>query len=210
MPKVFLDWHLVEKPRRLFNEVSEWWRYLGVRQAAGYICALAGIVLTIFTAVTKGPNQLLIAVIAVFAQGIAGFLFAGHGKAQPEFAKRAVQRLIVMAERVSKAEKVAQDSFERKMSTSQVRDNMGILSAQFGYISDGIYGAVADWIAFNESLKELVSEDQREAVLEAAKESKTAADAQNEAAKESDNGAMQLPLDVGDERLPLDVGDVTR
>jgi hypothetical protein len=194
----------VPKPRRLVTEVSDWWRYLDVRQTAGYLCAFGGIVLTVFTALTKGSNQLLLAVIAVFTQGIAAFLFAGHGKARPEFAKRAVQRLISMAERVSKAEKLAQDSFERKMPAAQVRDNMGILSTQFGYISDGIYGAVADWIAFNEFLKELVSEDQREAVLEVANESKIAVDEQSEAAKEGGNGAMQH------EQFPFDIGDVTK
>ena len=101
----------VPKPQRLVEDVSEWWRYLSAKQATGYGCALVGIVLTILTAVVTGPNQLLIAVIAIFAQIAAAFLFAGHGNAQPEFAKRAVQRLIGMAERVSKAEKVAQGQF---------------------------------------------------------------------------------------------------
>ena len=167
----------MEKPRRLVNEVSEWWRYLSVRQTAGYICALAGIVLTIFTAVTKGPNQLLIAVIAVFAQGIAAFLFSGHGKAHPAYAKRAVERLLDLSARVINAEQMASTSFESKtMKPTQLRDNMGVLSVELSWTAEGIRNAVADWVAFNEPLVQLVDKKQQGEILEEAKEATAARD----------------------------------
>jgi hypothetical protein len=128
-----------------------------------------------------GPNQLLIAVIAIFAQGIAAFLFAGHGRAHPTHAKRALGRLLRLGERVKNAENDAQANFEGKNKSSEERQiQLGILSVELSWIGEGIYSAAADLIAFNEPLNELISEDQRKAMLEAAREAKQAAETQND------------------------------
>jgi hypothetical protein len=164
----------VPNPRRLSQEVGEWWRYVGVKQILGYFCAAGGIGLTLATALTKGPNQLLLAVIAVFAQGIAAFLFAGHGKAQPAYAQRAVSRLLGLAERSNNATVIASASFESKSVTpTQRRDDLGFLSSELSWISEGLRDAVADWIAINEPLVELITEEMRQEILRQARESKS-------------------------------------
>jgi hypothetical protein len=76
---------------------------------------------------------------------------------------------------------------------------MGILSAELSWIGDGIYGAAADWIAFNEPLNEMISEDQRKAILIAAQEAKKAAEGQQVVTNQNDDEPIQLPLYVGDE-----------
>jgi hypothetical protein len=148
----------VPKPQFL-KDVSDWWRYLGAKQLAGYVFAMVGIGLTIWAVNVDKENQLLIAVLAAFAQLIAASLFAGKGKADPTHAKR----LITLGLRVGTAETAASDSFEKATTTTQRRDDMGQLSAELGWIGEGIRNAVFDWTAFNEHLKELLSDDEREA-----------------------------------------------
>jgi hypothetical protein len=187
------------KPDRLVQEVSEWWRYLSVKQAAGYFCALAGIILTIVTAFAKAPSVAVIAVLAVVAQGISAFLFSGHGRAHPTHAKSALGRLLVLAKRVSDTEKSAQENFEAKgISSVERQTQIGILSAELSWIGDGIYSAAADWIAFNEPLNEMISEDQRKAILIAAQEAKKAAESQQFVTDEATAEPTEFSLDVGD------------
>ncbi|MCT7656827.1 hypothetical protein [Mycobacterium deserti] len=188
----------IPKPQRLVNGVSEWWRYLEPKQAAGYVCALAGIGLTVATALVNGPSLGVIAVLAVVAQGIAAFLFAGHGRAHPTHAKSAFARLLVLAKRVSAAEKTAQGNFEAKgISSGERQTQMGILSAQLSWIGEGIYLAAADWIAFNEPLNEMITEEQRQAIMIAAQEAKKAAQIQSDSTIESDE-EFSVPLEAGD------------
>lgn len=190
----------IPKPDRLIQEVSEWWRYLSLRQAAGYGCAVAGIGLTIATALAKGPNQAVIAVLAVVAQGIGAFLFAGHGRAHPTHAKRALGRLLRLGERVKNAENDAQANFEANDQTSDERQTqMGILSTELSWIGEGIYSAAADWIAFNDPLNEMINEDQRKAMVEDAQEAKKAAEGEVHVANENQGEATQLSLNSGDE-----------
>ena len=188
----------MKKPDRLIKEISEWWRYLGVRQTAGYASALAGIALTVFTATTKGPNQTLIAVIAVFAQAIAAFLFSGHGKAHPAYAKRSVERLLSLSARVINAEKLASASFESKTTTpSQRRDDMGVLSVELSWTAEGIRNAVADWVAFNEPLVQLVDKEQEE-ILNEANEAKAAIESGTQSEK-NNNDKLNQAVETGDE-----------
>ncbi|WP_131813471.1 hypothetical protein [Mycobacterium kubicae] len=164
------------KPTSLVNEISEWWRYLDVKQATGYLCAGAGIGLTIAIKLTHGPNQAILAVLAIVAQGAAASLFSGHGKAHPSHAKAAFGRLLRLAQRVRFAEQAAQEDFEDPSKPSKERQTqMGILSTELSYIGDGIYSAAADWIAFNQPLNEMISEEQRAAMLEAARDARKAA-----------------------------------
>ncbi|WP_079623324.1 hypothetical protein [Mycobacteroides abscessus] len=167
----------IPRPQRLVDGASEWWRYLEPRQAAGYICACIGIVLTIVTAVVPGGTQLLIAIIAAFVQGFAAFSIASHGKAHPSLARSAFGRLVSLAQKVKITESAVQTSFENKQLTVDERQTqMGILSNDLGWIGEGIYNAAADWLAFNQPLIELINEDQRKEIMTAAKEAKSAAE----------------------------------
>jgi hypothetical protein len=189
----------VPKPQRLVDDVSEWWRYLSAKQSAGYVCAIAGISLTIATALTKGPNQAVLAVLAVVTQGIAAFLFAGHGKAHPSHARSAFGRLMGLAQKVRTTEKAVQDSFESKtLSSDERQTQMGILSNDLGWIGEGIYNAAADWLAFNEPLIELISEEQRKEIMIVAKAARDATKIRNELPKTND-AAQQVAGERADE-----------
>lgn len=186
----------VRKPR-FVTEAADWFSYLTWRQIFGYLFALAGIVLTIVAVKIDPKNQLLIAVIAAFAQLIAATLFSRQGKADPTHAKRSVQRLIRLGVRVTTAETAACNSFEGTATASQRREHMGQISAELGYIGDGIYEAVRDWVAFNEPLNELVSEDQQKEILEAARESKKAEDSQQGTDENRSEEPVQSPPIAG-------------
>lgn len=181
------------KPRRLAEEVTEWWVYLGWKQVLGYLSALGGIGLTIATALTKGPNQLLIAVIAVFAQGIAAFLFAGQGRAQPAYAKRAVARLLRLAARADRATKSASDNFEDKSLTpTRRRDDIGRLSVELSWITEGLSDAVADWIEINQPLIELIDKQRRHDLLVGAHGSKPAVESDSLTQSQLDEVVIQI------------------
>ena len=124
--------------------------------------AFAGAVLTIVAVIVDPKNQLLIAVIAAFAQIFAALMFTRQGKADPTHAKRSVQRLITLGYRVSAAETAASSSFESG-AAAQRRDQMGLLSVELGYIGEAVREAVFDWTAFNDNLIELLSDDERRA-----------------------------------------------
>lgn len=159
----------VSKPR-FVDEVGEWWRYLGARQLAGYISAMAGIGLTIWAVNVEEERQVLTAVFAAVAQGFAAFFFSGHGKADGAHARRAIGRLLGLADRVRSAEASATGSFERNISASDRRDRMGALSVELSWIGEEVRSSVLDWIVFNEHLAELVSDDDRPKALADARE----------------------------------------
>jgi hypothetical protein len=166
------------------DDFSVWWRYLSARQLWGYVSALAGVVFTLLTAVVTGPNQLLVAVIAVVAQGFAAFVFSSHGRAHPTLVQSAFNRLVALGQRVKTAENTAQASFEsQELNADQLQTRMGIVSAELSWIGDGIYDAAADWIAFNEPLLELIDEKQRKEIMRAAKEAQKAAETGNDVTK---------------------------
>jgi hypothetical protein len=150
----------VRKPK-FVAEAADWWLYLTWRQIFGYVCALAGIVLTIYAVKVDPKDQLLIAAFAAFAQVMAATMFSRQGKADPTHAKRSVQSLISLAIRVRKIEATAQDSFEGSYTPTQRRDHMGQVSAQLSGIGEEVANAVYDWTAFNEHLTDLLSEDER-------------------------------------------------
>ncbi|KLI07895.1 MULTISPECIES: hypothetical protein [Mycolicibacterium] len=186
----------MRKPR-FVTEAADWFHYLTWRQIFGYLFALAGIILTIVAVKVDPKNQLLIAIVAAFAQLIAATMFSRQGKADPTHAKRSVQRLIRLGVRVTTAETVACNSFEGAATASQRREHMGQISAELGYIGDGIYEAVRDWVAFNEPLNELVTEDQQKEILEAARESKKAEDGQEAAEENRSEEPVQSPSNAG-------------
>lgn len=148
---------------RFVGEAADWFHYLTWRQIFGYACAVAGMTLTIVAVNVAPKNQLLIAVVAAFAQIMAATMFSRQGKADPTHAKRSVQRLIALAIRVRKVEAMAQDSFEGSYTLTQRRDHMGVASAQLGGIGEEVANAVFDWTAFNEHLTDLLSDDERHA-----------------------------------------------
>jgi hypothetical protein len=148
---------------RFVRDAAEWWHYLTWRQIFGYVCAVAGVALTIIAVKVDPKNQLLIAVVAAFAQIMAATMFSRQGKADPTHAKRSVQRLIGLAIRVRTVEASAQDSFEGSYTPTQRRDHMGKVSAQLGGIGEEVANAVFDWTAFNEHLTDLLSDDERDA-----------------------------------------------
>ncbi|OMC08031.1 hypothetical protein [Mycolicibacterium fortuitum] len=150
----------MRKPR-FVTEAADWFSYLTWRQIFGYLFALAGIVLTIVAVKVDPKNQLLIAIVAAFAQIMAATMFSRQGKADPTHAKRSVQRLIALAIRVRTAEGTAQDSFEGSYTPTQRRDHMGQMSAQLGGIGEEVANAVFDWTAFNENLTDLLSDGER-------------------------------------------------
>lgn len=122
--------------------------------------AAAGVALTIYAVRTDPKNQLLIAVVAAFAQIMAALFFSRQGKADPTHAKRSVQRLISLSSRVSRAESAATSSFESD-AKDKLHGRMGLLSVELGYIGEGIRDAVFDWTAFNDHLFELLSDSER-------------------------------------------------
>lgn len=150
----------VRKPR-FVSEAADWFHYLTWRQIFGYLFALAGIILTIVAVKVDPKNQLLIAIVAAFAQLMAATMFSRQGKADPTHAKRSVQRLIALARRTYTVETSAQESFEGSYTPTQRRDHMGQVSAQLGGIGEEIANAVFDWTAFNENLTDLLSDDER-------------------------------------------------
>lgn len=163
------------RPSRLSRDIRDFRRNISAKQAVGGFFALLGVVLTIVSAVVTGPNQLLTAVIAVFAQIAAAYLFAAEGRVHPSHAKRAFSRLLGLAERARQAERRAQDDFESNDKSAEDRQTqMGLLSVELSWIGDGLYSAAADWIAFNEPLNEMISEDQRKAMSQAAEEARIA------------------------------------
>lgn len=171
----------IPKPERLAAEVSEWWRYLGVKQLSGYVFAVLGIIFTVLTAVASGASQLLVALLAVVFQFASASIFAGHGKAHPSLAKRSFLRLLQLGDRAGKAEQTAQEHFEDLTMTLDERHTViGVLSAELSWIGEGIYAAAADWIAFNEPLNEMINENQRKLMLLAAKEQQAAAATQHD------------------------------
>lgn len=147
---------------KFVGEAVDWFVYLTWRQIFGYAFAVAGVVLTIYAVKVDPKHQLLIAVIAAFAQIMAALMFTRHGKADPTHAKRSVQRLITLGYRVSAAETAASNSFEGG-AAAQRRDQMGLLSVELGYIGEAVREAVFDWTAFNDHLIELLSDDERRA-----------------------------------------------
>ncbi|WP_409436482.1 hypothetical protein [Mycobacterium sp. SMC-14] len=148
---------------RFVGETADWFHYLTLRQIFGYLSAAAGMTLTIVAVNVIPENQLLIAVAAAFAQIMAATMFSRQGKADPTHAKRSAQRLIALAIRVRKVEAAAQESFEGSHTPTERRDHMGTVSAQLGGIGEDVAGAVFDWMAFNEHLTDLLSDDERKA-----------------------------------------------
>jgi hypothetical protein len=97
---------------------------------------------------STATNALIVIGVAA-AQIGAAWAFSGEGKAHPALAERSVARLVGLASRARLAEARAQARFEETSRGQALHAEMGILSTEFSWISDGLVEAIEDWRTFH-------------------------------------------------------------
>ncbi len=97
---------------------------------------------------SKATNAIIVMLVTA-AQIGAAWAFSGDGKADPALAERSVGRLVHLAARAKQAEVRAQAAFETSGRTQVLHAEMGVLSTEFSWLSDGLIQAIDDWRTFH-------------------------------------------------------------